>query len=149
MRTPCLFFPWSRRMVGFLPKGIKTGTVLGAGGPELIKPHTASTSDTWLFNNRSYPIFEKTSNVTAVSHLCSSLCCCAHWRRISNVLAQVWLLTCDDLPAMLNKQHAGGSAKLSAAFVGKFRQVYGALVNHLQQKGWLQHVRAIFLDEPV
>ena len=39
--------------------------------------------------------------------------------------------------------------KLSAAFVAKFRQVYGALVAHLQQKGWLQHVRAIFLDEPV
>ena len=119
-----------------------------AGGPVLSKPHTASTSDTWLFNNLSYPIFDKANGATSVSHdLLSDGYTQA--RGASSALAPGVFDQKLLLPSTTGHQNAEGSVKLSTAFVEKFRQIYGALVAHLKQKGWLQHVRAIFLDEPV
>ena len=47
-----------------------------------------------------------------------------------------------------NTAAAAPAAQLSAPFVAAFKSVYGAMYAHLVSKGWAQHARAIFLDEP-
>ena len=90
-------------------------------GPVLSKPHAASPTDTWLFNGTSYPIFEKKTAAAAAA-------------------------------ATAARSGATGPppapAKLSGSFVAAFKTTYGALYAHLESKGWAQHARAIFLDEP-
>jgi hypothetical protein len=89
-------------------------------GPVLSKPHAASPTDTWLFNGTSYPIFEKKTAAAAA--------------------------------AAAARSGATGPppapAKLSGSFVAAFKAYYGLLYAHLESKGWAQHARAIFLDEP-
>jgi hypothetical protein len=91
-------------------------------GPVLSKPHAASPTDTWLFNGTSYPIFEKKTAAAAAA------------------------------AATAARSGATGPppapAKLSGSFVAAFKTTYGALYAHLESKGWAQHARAIFLDEP-